>query len=198
MWKCWDHFGEVLINGEMGMWLGKSPTGALKGLTLSSDSPNELAKSLKCSMVLCEMVSLWNGWREDEKAVQLSMSLSGTASQAWADSFCDPQASLGCDSLVSAPTQCFKPVGHEEAYKAEFRGKTKNREESFLEFDHRLRRLVIRAFPKIIHESRKELVMDQFLMGLTDAEMRRHMSLAHPRTQSWSGNHTGHRIWDPN
>ena len=41
-----------------------------------------------------EMVSLWNGWWEDEKAVQLSMSLTGTARQAWADSFTDPQASL--------------------------------------------------------------------------------------------------------
>ena len=128
-----------------------------------------------------EMVSLWNGWREDEKAVQLSMSLTGTARQAWADSFSDPQASLSYDSLVSALTQRFKPDGHEEAYKAEFRRKTKTKEESFLEFGHRLRRLAIRAFPKINHESREELVVDQFLMGLIDPEMRRHVSLAHPR-----------------
>ena len=128
-----------------------------------------------------EMVSLWNGWREDEKAVQLSMSLTGTARQAWTDSFSDPQASLSYDSLVSALTQRFKPDGHEEAYKAEFRRKTKTKEESFLEFGHRLRRLAIRAFPKINHESREELVVDQFLMGLIDPEMRRHVSLAHPR-----------------
>ena len=49
-----------------------------------------------------EMVSLWNGWREDEKAVQLSVSLTGTSRQAWADSFTDPQASLSYDSLVNA------------------------------------------------------------------------------------------------
>ena len=70
-----------------------------------------------------EMVSIWNGWREHEKAVQLSMSLTGTARQAWV-SFTNPQASLSYDSLVNALTQCFKPDGHEEAYKAEFRCKT--------------------------------------------------------------------------
>ena len=109
------------------------------------------------------------------------MSLTGTARQAWADRFTDPQASLSYDSLVSALTQRFKPDGHEEAYKAEFRHRTKTKEESFLEFGHRLRRLAIRAFPKINHESREELVVDQFLMGLIDPEMRRHVSLAHPR-----------------
>ena len=127
-----------------------------------------------------EMVSLWNGWREDEKAVQLSMSLTGTARQAWADSFSDPQASLSYDSLASALTQRFKPDSYEEAYKAEFRRKNKTKEESFLEFGHRLGWLAIRAFPKINHDSREELVVDQFLMGLTDAEMRRHVILAHP------------------
>ena len=109
------------------------------------------------------------------------MSLTGTARQVWADSFSDPQASLSYDSLVSALTQHFKPDGHEEAYKAEFRRKTKTKEESFLEFGHRLRGLAIRAFPKINHESREELVVDQFLMRLIDPEMRRHVSLAHPR-----------------
>ena len=128
-----------------------------------------------------EMVSLWNGWREDEKAVQLSMSLIGTARRAWVDSFSEPQASVSYDSLVSALTQCFKPDGREEVYKAEFRRKTKTKEEHFMEFGHRQQRLAIRAFPKINHESREELVVDQFLMGLTDAEMRRHVSLAHLR-----------------
>ena len=76
------------------------------------------------------------------------MSLTGTARQVWADSFSDPQASLSYDSLVSALTQHFKPDGHEEAYKAEFRRKTKTKEESFLEFGHRLRVWLSGHFPR--------------------------------------------------
>ena len=71
--------------------------------------------------------------------------------------------------MVSVLTQCFKPDGHEEAYKAEFRRKTKTKEESSLEFGHRLRQLAIRAFPKIKHESRRELVMDYNMVGVAVA-----------------------------
>ena len=60
-----------------------------------------------------------------------------------------------------------------------FRRRSRGKEETFLEFGHRLRRLAIRAFPKINFEAREELVVDQFLLGLPDAEMRRHVSLAH-------------------
>ena len=107
------------------------------------------------------------------------MSLTGTARQAWADSFSDPHTTMSYAALVKALSQRFKPVGHEEAYKAEFR-RSRGKEETFLEFGHGLRRLAIRAFPKINFEAREELVVDQFLLGLPDAEMRRHVSLAHP------------------
>ena len=76
--------------------------------------------------------------------------------------------------------QRFKPEGQEEAFKAEFRHRVRRKEESFLEFGHNLRRLAIRAFPRINHVSREELVVDQFLVGLSEVDMRRHVSLSHP------------------
>ena len=127
-----------------------------------------------------EMVSLWNCWSDEEKAVQLSMSLTSAARQAWSDSFCDGRIPLTYDSLVSALTQRFKPEGQEEAFKAEFRHRVRRKDESFLEFGHNLRRLAIRAFPRINHMSREELVVDQFLVGLSEVDMRRHVSLSHP------------------
>ena len=50
---------------------------------------------------------------------------------------------------------------------------------SFVEFGHNLRRLAIRAFPRINHASREELVVDQFLVGLSEIDMHRHVSLSH-------------------
>ena len=119
-----------------------------------------------------EMVSLWNCWSEEEKAVQLSMSLTSAARQAWSDSFCDGRIPLTYDSLVNALTQRFKPEGQEETFKAEFRHRVRRKDESFLEFGHYLRRLAIRAFTRINHVSREELVVDQFLEGLSEVDMR--------------------------
>ena len=127
-----------------------------------------------------EIISVWNQWDTQERAAQLSMNLTGVARQAWTDSFCDSAAPVTYDALVSVLTQRFKPKGQEEAYKAEFRHRIRKKEESFMEFGHTLRRLAIRAFPNIAHEAREDLIVDQFLQGLPDADMRRHVSLAHP------------------
>ena len=116
----------------------------------------------------------------EEKAVQLTINLTGIARQAWVDSFCDSSTPISYESLVVALTQRFKPDGQQEAYKAEFRHRTWKRDESFMEYGYALKRLAIRAFPKITHEAHEDLIVIQFLQGLADAEMRRHISLTHP------------------
>ena len=112
--------------------------------------------------------------------MQVSMNLTGVARQAWADSFCDQTSPISYDALVSALTQRVKPEGQEEVYKAEFRHRMRKKEENFMEYGCALRRLPIRVFPKIRYEAREDLIVDQFLQGLADTEMRRHVSLAHP------------------
>ena len=127
-----------------------------------------------------QMVSAWNRWNLEEKAVQLTINLTGIARQAWVDSFSDVSAPVSYESLVAALTQRFKPEGQEEAYKAEFRHRGRKREESFMEYGYALKRLAIRAFPRIKHDAREDIIVDQFLQGLVDMDMRRHVSLAHP------------------
>ena len=129
-----------------------------------------------------EIVATWNGWSEMEKAAQLSMSMRGIARQAWADSCSDMSVLSDYKALIRHMGQRFKPEGQEESYKAEFRSRTQRKDETFLEYGSALRRLVIRAFTKLSHEGREELVRDQFVMGLSDAKMRRHVSLSHPET----------------
>ena len=124
------------------------------------------------------MVSAWNGWTMEEKAVQLTINLTGIARQACVDNFCD--SSTPISSLVAALTQRFKPDRQQEAYKAEFRHRTRKRDESFMKYGYALKRLAIWAFLKITHEAREDLIVEQFLQGLADAEMMRHISLTHP------------------
>ena len=73
------------------------------------------------------MVSAWNRWNLEEKAVQLTINLTGIARQAWVNSFSDVSAPVSYESLVAALTQRLKPEGQEEAYKAEFRHRGRKR-----------------------------------------------------------------------
>ena len=65
-------------------------------------------------------------------------------------------------------------------YKAEFRHRVRKRDESYIEYGYATRRLAIRAFPKIKYDAHEDLIRDQFLQGLTDVEMRWHITLANP------------------
>ena len=110
-----------------------------------------------------ELVAAWNGWSREELAVQLSVSLTGTARQIWADS--GLAYDFDYDHMVLVLSQRFNPLGQEEAFKAEFRGRSRSKNESFLEHGHALRRLAIKAFPRKTMEDREETVKDQFLQG---------------------------------
>jgi hypothetical protein len=129
-----------------------------------------------------EAVSTWNGWNDMEKAMQLTMSLKGTARQTWSDSFPDQQPCMDFKVLTETLGARFKPEGREEAYKAEFKGRRKLRDETFMDFGYALRRLALRAFPRLDYKGREENIIDQFLSGLFDPNMKRHLMLSHPST----------------
>lgn len=126
-----------------------------------------------------EKVSIWNGWNDEEKAMQLAMSMTGIARCTLADlpvgiteNFC---------LLNEALRQRFNPEGREVAYKLEFRQRNRKPDESFMDFGYALRRLAIRAFPGIPTDAREELVLDQFITGLDGIEMRKHVQFSHPK-----------------
>ena len=129
-----------------------------------------------------EIVAAWNGWSPLEKAAQLSMNLTHIAREAWTDSVSGAGAGalMSYEDLVRVMTQRFTPDGQQEAFKAEFRNRIKRKDETFLELGYALRRLAIRAFPKLNLEGREEMVLDQFLVGLADPDMCKHVRLAHP------------------
>ena len=113
----------------------------------------------------------------EKEAVQLTINLTGIGRQEWED---DSSTPISYESLVAALTQRFKPDGQQKAYKAEFRHRTRKRDESLMEYGYALKRLAIRAFFKIIYEVHEDLIVDQFFQGLADAEMRCHIRLTHP------------------
>ena len=127
-----------------------------------------------------ERVSKWNGWSADDKAMQLAMALSGDARMVLTD--LPAYVASDFNMLVKALRQRFCPEGHETAYKAEFRRRTRKTGETVREYGYALRRLAARAFPFIPQDAREEWILDQFLAGLSDTEEKRHVQFAHPHT----------------
>ncbi|CAG2247527.1 unnamed protein product [Mytilus edulis] len=128
-----------------------------------------------------EQCASWNRWTEHEKAQQLSMSLRGTAQKLLGD--LKPELVKSYDSLKSVLAQRFNPKERVTAYRCEFRSRIRKRGESLADFGYALRRLVRLAYPEGEYNTvLEQLVINQFINGLSNVEMEKHVQFAHPQT----------------
>ncbi|XP_071123346.1 uncharacterized protein [Mytilus edulis] len=127
-----------------------------------------------------EQCASWNRWTEHEKAQQLSMSLRGTAQKLLGD--LKPELVKSYDSLKSVLAQRFNPKERVTAYRCEFRSRIRKRGESLADFGYALRRLVRLAYPEGEYNTvLEQLVINQFINGLSNVEMEKHVQFAHPQ-----------------
>jgi hypothetical protein len=127
-----------------------------------------------------EQVATWNGWSDVEKAQQLTMSLRGTAQKLLGD--LTPEQLNNYSTLKYVLEQRFSPIEREAAYRCEFRTRKRQRGESSSDYGYALRRLGYRAFPQVEHNAREIYVIDQFINGLGEQGLRRHVQFGHPTT----------------
>lgn len=127
-----------------------------------------------------EQVALWNCWSENEMAAQLAMSLRGSAQRALSEITRDELFDYA--KLKFALTQRFCPPERETAFRCEFRNRRRKREESVADYGYALKRLATRAFPSIPLGVRESLIIEQYISGLGDAELKRHVQFSHPNT----------------
>jgi hypothetical protein len=79
--------------------------------------------------------------------------------------------------------QRFNPKERATAYRCEFRARIRKTGESLAEFDYALRRLVRLAYPYDEYNNvLEQLVINQFILGLLNSDMERHVQIAHPVT----------------
>lgn len=128
-----------------------------------------------------EQAARWNHWTEREKAQQLSMSLRGAAQKLLGD--LSEQDVNDYYALKTILSQRFNPRERVTAYRCEFRARKRKTSEGLPDFGYALRRLVRLAYPDgeygVVLE---QLVINQFILGLSHAEMERHVQFAHPQT----------------
>ena len=116
-------------------------------------------------------VARLNGWSHEEKGIQLAMNLRGAAQQV-----------LGCltdfevddyDVLCSVLKKRFSPKERVLMYRSEFRNRKKFNGKSVSDFGFSLSRLVNRAYGDLPWDARETIVVEQFIYGLDDTDLKR-------------------------
>ena len=127
-----------------------------------------------------ETVANWNGWNDFEKASQLIMSLQGEAQRVFSD--ISPYINTqDYGALITELENRFNPAEREATFKIESRNRTKKDNETPMQYGYALRRLASKAFPTISLNAQEQWVLDQFVNGLGNSEIRKHVQFAHPR-----------------
>ena len=127
-----------------------------------------------------EQVGLWNGWSENEMAAQLAMCLRGSAQRVLSE--ISREELFNYEKLKFSLTQRFCPPERETAYRCEFRNRRRKKEESVTEYGYALKRLAAHAFPSIPLKIRESFIIEQYISGLSDPALKRHIQFSHPNS----------------
>ena len=138
------------------------------------------AVDLQDYLVHFEQVAAWNNWGYTEKGLQLSMSLKGPAQKLLTDMH--PSQVRDYNSLKQALETRFNPHEKGFAYRCEFRSRVRKKNETPAEYGYALKRLADMAFPNVHYTGREQYTIDQFIHGLSNSELRKHVQLRHPAT----------------
>ena len=128
-----------------------------------------------------EKVANWNGWDPYERAQQLIMSLRGIAQRTVSE--LNPYQLNDFEFIKRMLSQRFNPIERETAHKFEFKNRRKQKDESVSDYGHALRRLASQAYPSLDLPSIEALVVDQFVEGIGNRDLKRYVTLLNrPRT----------------
>ena len=127
-----------------------------------------------------EQVSEWNKWGNEEKAKQLVMSLRGTTQKLLSD--LSPEQLHDYAKVRQALTQRFNPPGRAMAYRCEFRNRKREKGESVIDYGYAIRRIGCLAFPDVPQSASESYMVDQFVYGAGDHEMKKHIQFKHVAT----------------
>jgi hypothetical protein len=126
-----------------------------------------------------EQVAAWNGWSEREMTQQLVMCLKGTAQKLLGDLETHQFDYLEFKNILA---QRFHPPERETAYRCEFRTRRRQKGETAADYGYALRRLGCNAYPDMAYSAREICIVDQYINGLGNQDIRRHVQFNHPTT----------------
>ena len=147
--------------------------------TFSGDE-SELFPDLQAWLNHFDIISRHNGWSDAEKGLNIACSLRGKARETLDTLAHEEWENYVC--VVGALKKRFDPEHRQGVKKNDFWNRRKRKEETMIEYGYDIKRLSKRAYPKMARSSLEELAIDQFVEGLHDREIQKHVYLKHPQS----------------
>ncbi|CAC5407814.1 unnamed protein product [Mytilus coruscus] len=111
-----------------------------------------------------------NQWTQEDKAMELAVSLRGAAVSILSDLGLPDRENYNC--LVSALAARFEPTNQSEIFRSKVKSRVREKGETLPELAQDVKRLVRFAYPTAGVELRDQLALDCFIDSLGDAEMQ--------------------------
>lgn len=127
-----------------------------------------------------QRVASWNCWTQEEKGVRLSLALQGKAAHVLS-TLSEAQIRNG-DLLLEVLGRYFVSPEFGNVCRMELRTRVRRVGESLQDFAVQLRRLMKNAYPDVPQSVSELLLVENFIKGLHEKEMRRYVSLQKPST----------------
>eukprot|EP00105_Crassostrea_gigas_P043438 XP_019927586.1 PREDICTED: uncharacterized protein LOC109620175 [Crassostrea gigas] len=127
-----------------------------------------------------EQVAKWNGWSKIECASQLIMSLRGSARHVLSE--IPLTKSDNYDDLKNIFKSYFNPGENVKAYQVDFKTACRQNGETVEDFGYALKRLALKSYPHIPYKYLEPHIVDQFIFGLGDIDLQKHVQFKHPST----------------
>nr|XP_034309398.1 uncharacterized protein LOC117680515 [Crassostrea gigas] len=127
-----------------------------------------------------EQVAKWNGWSKRECASQLIMSLRGSARHVLSE--IPLTKSDNYDVLKEICKNYFNPRENVKAYQVDFKTVRRQNGETVKDFGYALKRLALKSYPHIPYKYLEPHIVDQFIFGLGDIDLQKHVQFKHPST----------------
>ena len=125
-----------------------------------------------------KMLTCINGWKEEEKATYLAVSLIGPALTVLNN--IPPESLYSCDALVSALETRFGSAHQVELYRVRFKAKSRRRDEDLPELAEDIELLAHLAYLQTTQSMLDLLAKDQFIDSLPDEDMRLRIRQSRP------------------
>ena len=131
-------------------------------------------------LVHFEQCAKWNQWSDAQKAQMLSIHLRGEAQRLLSGL---TVAQLGnYDAIKQILSDRYEPKQKDVTYRCQFRYRKREKGESASDYGYHLNRLAQKAYPNLTLNQLEVHVIDQFITGLNNYELQKHVQFGHPKS----------------
>ncbi|XP_077968620.1 uncharacterized protein LOC144422736 [Styela clava] len=127
-----------------------------------------------------ELVTSYNQWDDDTAGLELATCMTGQALNVLKD--LPDMKRTSYRDIVAHFNHYFKPAGNASSYRTTFHCRRIKPNEAPRDYGNKLKELVILAYPNLDIAGQDDILKSQFLAGLTDESMIKHVTMQQPDT----------------